>query len=327
MSEPILLDESLFDEAFIPERLLCRDGQIKEIARCLNPARSGKSIRNIFIYGKPGVGKTLMCKWILKEYFSKQSVFVNCWSNRTTHKVMHSILLQMGQVVHGRESASELVKRFQSLGRKIIVCLDESDHLKDAEVLYVLTRNGCGIVLISNQSLPVSNVDVRIKSSLLLNEIEFKPYTKDEILSILKERSLYGIRSGSIDNNLLAVISAMCNGDARVALQTLKISAKEAESRDREAIIIDDIKYALKCSRKYRSSYLLSKLNAHQKIVYEILKKNESMQSGDLFKEYCRQAREHLSDRGYRVHMEKMVELGLVKSKASGRWKVYEIIA
>lgn len=79
MSQPILIDESLFDETFIPERLVSREGQIKEIARCLNPIRSGKSARNLFIYDPPGTGKTSVCKWILKEQFPKISTYINCW--------------------------------------------------------------------------------------------------------------------------------------------------------------------------------------------------------------------------------------------------------
>lgn len=325
MNEPILIDESFLDEEFIPERLVCREGQIKEIARCLSPARNGKSIRSIFLFGKPGVGKTLVCKWLLKEHFLKQSVYVNCWSNRTTHKVMESILSQMGQVLHGRESTSDLVKRFQSLHRKVIVCLDESDHLRDTDILYILARNACGIILISNQLSRTSEMDARIKSSLLLNEIEFKPYSKDEILSILKARTIYAIRPDSIDFNLLSLIAKMCNGDARIGLQTLKNAAKEAESKDANKITFEDIKFALKCSRKYKLSYLIGKLNEDQRAVYEILKRNPAMPSGELYRTYCKHVSSPVTDRGYRNNLERMIEIGLVKVEGTGRWKVCEL--
>jgi orc1/cdc6 family replication initiation protein len=324
MSQPILIDESLFDEAFIPERLVCREGQIKEIARCLNPATNGKSIRNIFLYGNPGVGKTLICRFILKNYFPKQSVFVNCWSNRTIHKVMESILLQLGLVIPKHQSSSDLVKRFESLKRKAIVCLDESDHLKDGDVLYTLTRNSCGIILISNQSSALSRVDARIKSSLLLNEIEFKQYTAAEILEILKERAAYGIRSTAVDGSILSLIAKLCSGDARIALQTLKIAAKEAESKNLDKITIEEIKSALKCTRKYRLSYLLKKLNEHERTIYEILKKETKMPSGKLYKAYTTTVNRPVVDRAYRSYMKRMVELGLVKVERTGRWKIYE---
>lgn len=325
MSQPAInFDEAPFEESFVPERLVSREQEIKEIARCLNPARSGRSIRSIFIFGKPGSGKTVACKHVLK-HFPKQSIYVNCWSNSTTHKVLQSLLIQQGQMIHGRESASDLAKRFQSLGRKLIVCLDESDHLKDRDVLYILARNSCGIILISNLPSQLSNMDPRIKSSLLLNEIEFKPYSREEILAILKERITYGMRSDAIDARQLALVANACRGDARVALQTLKIAAKEAESKGSDKITVAEIRSALKCSRKYRLSYLLTKLNTHQRIIYEILKSNKKMESGKLFSEYSKKMNGSVVDRTYRNHVQKMEELGLVRSEGSSRWKTYEV--
>lgn len=326
MNQPILVDESLFDETFTPERLVSREWQIKEIARCLSPIKNGKSARNLFIYGPPGTGKTSVCRWLLKEQFPKNSAYINCWSKRTIHKIMEEILLQLGQVVHGRESASELIKKFEKLGRKVVVCLDESDHIRNSDVLYVLTRSACNVVLISNQSFPLSLIDSRIRSSLLLNEIEFRSYSVDEISQILIERAAYGIRSDAVNDSMLSLIAKMCSGDARVALQTLKIAAKEAESKENGQITIEEIKHAVKCSRKYKMSYLIGKLNDHQKMIYEILKARGNFPSGELFKEYRRSASNPVVDRAYRNHMQKMIELGLVREKGSGRWKVYESV-
>jgi orc1/cdc6 family replication initiation protein len=322
----ILTDETVFDETFVPERLVARKGQIEEIARCLKPAKSGKSIKNLYIYGPPGVGKTIVTKWILKEHFEKISVYVNCWSKRTSHKIMEEVLLKSGCIVHGKESTSELFKKFEKLKKKLIVCLDESDHMKDTEILYVLARNSCGLILISNQAFSLSDVDNRIKSSLFVNEVEFRTYSKNDIFDILKERSSYGLRTGAISDSLISVVAGLSNGDARIGLQTLKIAAKDAESKNLETITIEEIKSAAKCARKYRLSYLLGKLNEHQKIIYEILKKCKTMNSGELFDEYRKSVKETVVDRSYRNYMQRMEELGLVRESSSGRWKRYEIV-
>jgi len=329
MIDSIIVDESMFEEAFILERFGCRDSQIKEIARSLSPARQGHAITNLFVHGPPGIGKTVVCKWILKEHFPRHSVYVNCWSVRTSHKILAEILVSLGYVVHGRESTSELVKKLGKLGKRLIICLDEFDYLKDKEkdILYDLLRNSCGIILISNSAYALSTVDSRVKSSLLVNEIEFRPYSREDIKSILKERISFGLRSGSMSDGLLSIIATMSGGDARMGLQTIKVAAKEAEAKGKPTLSIEEVRNAAKFARKYKLSYLLGKLNDHQKLVYEILKKNRRMDSGKLFDEYCRATKDPVVDRAYRNHMERMLELGLVRSAGSGRWKKYEIVS
>jgi len=326
MTEPILVDESVFDETFVPEKLIGRKGQIEEIARCLKPAKVGKSIKNLYIYGLPGAGKSIVTKWILKEHFGKISVYVNCWRNTTSHKIVAEIMSQLGYVVHGKESTSELLKRLTKSGRKLIICLDESDHIKETDILYDLARNSYGMILISNHAFSLSKIDRRIKSGLFLQEVEFKPYNREEILEILKERVSFGLRPYSISERLLSIISNISNGDARVGLQTLKIAAKDAESKDLKTVTIEEVKVAAKCARKYRLSYLLGKLNDHQKVIYEILKKAGKMSSGQLFEEYKKTSKQSLIDRSYRNYMRNMEHIGLVRELGNRRWRKYEIV-
>lgn len=321
-----MLDAGLFDEAFIPERLVSREWQIKEIHRSLKSSKTGRPVKNLFVFGPPGVGKTIVTKWILKEHFAENSVYVNCWNNRTSHKIMEEILRQIGFMVHGRESTSELIKKFEKSKKKIIVCLDESDHMKDNDILYVLARNLCGLIMISNQEFPMSDMDSRIKSSLLMDEIEFRPYNREEILEILKDRVNSGFRPGTINSNLLTMVAGLCNGDARIGLQTLRVAASEAEMKDQNMITMEEIKVAARCTRKYRLSYLLGKLNEHERTIYEILKQKKIMSSGDLFEEYRKSTKHAMVDRSYRNYMHRMEELGLVRESGSGRWKKYEIV-
>lgn len=326
MVSKIIIDESVFDECFTPETLVCREGQAREIARCLSPVKSGKFAKSLYIHGPPGIGKTSVAKWILREHFENNSAYVNCWTKRTSHKIMEDILLQAGHIVHGRESTSDLIKKFEKTKKKLVVCLDESDHIKDNDILYTLARNSCSLVMISNEPFSPSNVDYRIKSSLSFDEVEFKPYSREEILSILKGRVSYGMKPGSISDGLLSVVAGMCNGDARIGLHIMRSAARDAELKGKETITLEEIKNASKSTRRYRLSYVLSNLNDEQRMIYEILRDNKTMDSGKLFEEYSKSSKSNPTDRTYRNYMQKMKEMELVKEIGKGRWKKYEII-
>ena len=64
----------------MPERLIGRDEQIRQVASALSPALSGDKPHNVFIYGKTGVGKTAVTKYVLIELdkeVKKRGVNVN----------------------------------------------------------------------------------------------------------------------------------------------------------------------------------------------------------------------------------------------------------
>jgi len=63
-SEPIIFNELPLTEAFIPTRLLHREGQLRELERCLKPALHNQTIENVFLVGPSGTGKTTLSKWI-----------------------------------------------------------------------------------------------------------------------------------------------------------------------------------------------------------------------------------------------------------------------
>ncbi len=325
MGRSIILDEGSLHETFLPEKTLYRDTHVNEILECLDPIKQGKSARNVYIYGMSGTGKTTTVRSILNNHFRDLSVYVNCWNNKTTHKIMEEILKQMGVIIHGWESTNVLIKIFEKAKRKVIVCFDESDHLKDKDLLYTFARSGCPVILISNHSYSPHKLDGRIKSSLHLQEIEFRTYQPEEVRDILKDRIISGLTPQSITDEMIAEIANSCGGDARAGIQILKNAAVSSESKGLESITLDEIKAAASYARKYRLSYLIGKLNEHQKTIYEILKQNRVMDSGSLFNEYRKVMSGTITDRSYRNYMLRMVELGLVREIGASRWKKYEI--
>jgi cell division control protein 6 len=325
MGRSIIMDEGPLNETFLPQKTLHREEHVEEIINCLDPVKHGMPAKSLYIHGSTGVGKSAVIRSILQRNFPSHSAYVNCWNNKTTHKIMEQVLKGIGQMIHGKESTSELINRLESAKKRIIVCLDEADHLKDKDILYTFARNSCPVVLISNHPYSPAQMDNRIRSCLHLKEIEFRPYHPDEITSILKDRIETSLNVHAITDDLIAEIANSCSGDARAGIQILKNSAVDAESKGHLTITSDHVKAAAGYARKYRLSYLLGKLNDHQKTLYEILKQNKMMDSGSLFNEYKKITNSTVTDRCYRNYMIRMVELGLVREIGSSRWKKYEI--
>ena len=166
----------------------------------------------------------------------------------------------------------------------------------------------------------------RIKSSLALTEIEFPPYKPEELFDILKDRVNFSFRPGSIKDELIKIASVAAEGDARVGLEILRRAGKKAEDKGLKEVTIEEIKQAIKEAKKTKAAFFLSKLNEHQKVIYEILGKRKKMASGMLYKEYAKIVNKPVVDRAYRNYMKQMVALGLVKAEGKGRWKIYEIV-
>jgi orc1/cdc6 family replication initiation protein len=329
MNEDIIINEDALTEAFVPTRLLHREGQIRELERCLKPALKNRSIENIFLMGTSGTGKTTITKWILENYFKEISAYVNCWKYRTTHEVLKEILLSLEVPVHGREPTGELTKALEKIvkKRKVIVCLDEVDRLDDFDLLYLLARSGYGLILISTRCHVLAGLTSRIRSSLALTEIEFPLYKTDELYDIIRDRVEFAFRPGSLKNEFIKIASLAAQGDARTGLEIVRKAGKKAEVRYLNEVTMRELEETVKEMNKLKRVYPLDKLNEHQKAIYDILEKKRKLSSGLLYNEYCITMKSPVVDRAYRNYMRRMVNLGLIKSEGKGRWKTYEISA
>lgn len=326
---PIIINEDVLNEVFVPNKLLHREGQIREIERCLKPALKNKPIENIFLLGTSGTGKTTVIKWIFENYFKENSAYVNCWKFRTTYEILKEVLLILKIPVHGREPTGELIKKIEKINAKgkIIVGLDEVDRIKDIDLLYVLARGNCGLVLISTSYHSLLTLTTRIRRSLSLTEIEFPAYKADEIFDILKERTEYAFRPNTISLSLIKLIALAAGGDARVGIEILVKAGKIADSKNLDKIDIHEIEEAISEINRFESLYPIHKLNEHQKTIMKILGQYKRMNSGVLYREYSKRVSQPVVDRAYRKYMKRFVELDLLKSEGKGRWRNYELIS
>jgi hypothetical protein len=81
------------------------------------------------------------------------------------------------------------------------------------------------------------------------------------------------------DKALLESISEKAEGDARIAIQTLKNAANYAEKGNSIRILQEHAEKGWKDARVIKKTYLLNKLTTHHRILFEIVKSRKEIVS------------------------------------------------
>jgi archaeal cell division control protein 6 len=328
----IFKKEGVLSFEYLPEMLPYRESQVKELANSLIPATKGRKPQNTFIFGSPGIGKTASVKYVFREFenFSGiKTIYLNCWDFNTSISILAEITIRLGMPVGRRGLAKDEIisKLTEVLGKSkkgLIVCLDEVDQLirKDQGVLYDLSRinqyvtNPVGLVFISNNQFIFSNIEPRIKSTLSIEEIEFKPYSIQEMKSILQERAknaFFSIEDGVIA--LAANHAINKGGDVRVGLECLLKSGRIAEEENSNVVKVEHLKIIIKDVVKVKPEILKDNINDHQKIVVDLLKENSRLSFGELYNKYCQIAENPVTERAFQDYIKHLDELNLAKIK------------
>ncbi|MBW6462105.1 MAG: ORC1-type DNA replication protein [DPANN group archaeon] len=269
-SKTFFKDKNALTIKYTPDTVPHREEQINLIGGILAPALKGDRPSNIFIYGMTGTGKTLVTQYVtsqLKEIAAANNViidvlYVNCKMKRvadTEYRLIAYLASLLGKKVPPTGLPTDQVYKifFEALEEKkgvVILILDEIDALIEKvgdELLYTLTRinqdtenSKVTIVGISNNLSFTENMDARVKSSLSDEEMIFPPYNALQIKDILLERATIAFNNDVISDGVIqkcAALAAQEHGDARRALNLLRVSGELAERQNMTNITIDHV--------------------------------------------------------------------------------------
>ena len=268
--EPLFLDKKVLQSNYYPENILHREEQIQKVAAIMAPALRGEKPSNMFIYGKTGSGKTLTIKHVcenMMEIAKKNSLkvnifYLNCKLKRVSD-TEYRLIAELARALNTEIPATglptdEVYKMFINTLEKqnilMIIVLDEIDQLVSKsgdQILYSLTRinselknSQISIVGISNDLMFTNYLDPRVKSSLSEEELVFPPYNAIQLQGILKERANKAFRTSAIDEGVLgkcAAYAAREHGDARRALELLRVAGELAERSGFPKITLDSL--------------------------------------------------------------------------------------
>ncbi|HLC39282.1 MAG TPA: AAA family ATPase [archaeon] len=324
-------EDALLPE-YLPELLPHRESQIQLIADNIKPAAFGRKPQNSFLFGAPGIGKTATTKFIFRQFeeFSERvkTIYINCWDYKTAHAVLSKIAIDIGQFVQRRGMGKdEIIEKLAEACRKskksVVVALDEVDQLvyNDEEVLYDLLRigqyvdNPFGFIFISNHADIFAKLEPRIRSSLSIDEVQFKPYTLEEMKNILQKRSeaaFQNVQAGVVP--LAAYHAVKKGGDVRAGLEILLKAGRIADKDAAKELKVEHVRKVVGEVERPKPKILREKITDAERQVLEIVEEKKKMTAGELYEEYKKRSGE-LSERRVRELLNHLEETGLIKSR------------
>ncbi|ADV64321.1 Cdc6/Cdc18 family protein [Desulfurococcus mucosus] len=347
---------------YIPDTLPHRENEIKKLAEHLLVSAQGIRPSNVLIYGLTGTGKTVVAKYVVGKLKEKASMlstrldyaYVNTRKLDTTYRVIASIAQSIGlRIPHTGLAVSEVYRRYinalESWGGLHIVVLDEVDYYVKREgddLIYKLvraneelTRAKIVLVGITNDINFVENLDPRVRSSMGEVEMVFPPYNAEQLYTILRQRAELAFNPGVIDDGVISYCAALAareHGDARRALDLLRVSGEIADREGADRVTIEHVKKATLEIEEGRIYQSVVTLPLHQKIVLkkivELVEAKGSATTGEIYAAYAESMKslkyEPLSPRRISEILMQLDMMGLITSEtiSRGRYGVTKVV-
>lgn len=249
--------------------ILHRDEEIRTYFEYLKDIFVGVSPSNIFVYGKPGLGKTLITKLVLavvKQEAKKRGIDLcvinmNCDEIKTEHAILQKLVQAIPsdepRRVLGNSTDKHndylkyLINHYQGI---IILVLDELDKAEKPDMINKIIRTESEasgqfptIIGITNDLKLRDRFPSHLKSVLCENDLIIKPYDAEQLADILRARVKMAFQPNVVPEvviSLCAAYAAQDYGDVRRAIDLLRVTGELAEARDGSRLEEHDVEDA-----------------------------------------------------------------------------------
>jgi cell division control protein 6 len=267
---------------------LCREADLKAMALFLSDVFKTGQGRNLFIYGKPGTGKTVCVQYLLSEirkhadenHVPLISVYVNAGKTRTPYYTMLEIVKALDLNVPDRGWQMFRLKQAFENAKKdgaVVVAIDEVDSIifkeKEPLVYYLNRQPKTTLILVSNKIQDATSLPNRALSTLHPKLLMLEPYTPEEAKVVMLQRVENAFHPNAISGKLLDIVAEATSKaeDIRMGFAILLSAGLLAEKSGKTMIEAEDIKSAVQSETRME---LFQKLEALKKKVESMHKRS-----------------------------------------------------
>ena len=362
----LITNREILHFTYIPNTIPHRNSEQEQITQTLIPILKHSRPSNLLVYGKPGTGKTLVVKKILsqiqkrveKSNFPIKLVYANSKEETTLYGLLVSFGRELGlgekELPSTGLAISEVFKRLlktiEENHYNVVFVIDEIDHLVHLvsktgnDVLYQLTRANerlkkatLTLVGISNDLTFKERLDPRVISSLGEEEIVFTNYTVEQLKKILEDRIQLAFIKGAIEEssvNLCAAMAGREHGDARRAIDLLRVAGEIAEREQSNIVKEEHVRKASQKIEEDKETTVLRSYPLHEKLLIIAVMKASGLSTGEIYTAYkslCKVIRQkELTQRRITQMLSEVEMSGIITGKIihqgiHGRTKKYKL--